>query len=80
MLGVPITDWMMSSPQGAYDESLLNILKEKGCSLAVTIEPGIADLSVENSLTLQRLDTNEFPKESNAPPCSWTREAAEACR
>jgi len=79
MLGVPITDWMMSFPQGAYDESLLNILREQGCSLAVTIEPGIAELSFENSLTLQRLDTNEFPKESKAPPCTWTQKTIEAC-
>ncbi len=73
-LGVSSNDWMMCFPHGAYDESLLKILRQKGCTLAVTIKPGIADLSVENSLTLQRLDTNEFPKNNDAAPCSWTNQ------
>lgn len=72
-LGAPVHDWVMCFPHGAYNESLLTIIRKKGCSFGLTIEPGIAELSINNSLKLNRLDTNEIPLGKNSDPCLWTK-------
>lgn len=61
-------------PYGAYNKSLLSVLKENRCSLALTTQCGIADLNKGNPLILQRLDTNDMPKDSLAKPNKWTLE------
>lgn len=61
-------------PHGVYNESLLSVLKEKGCSLGLTTQVGIADLN-KGSLTLPRLNTNDMPKDGLAMPNKWTLEA-----
>lgn len=60
--------WIMCYPYGAYNESLLSILKERNCSVGLTTKVGIADLKLDNPLTLPRLDTNDLPKDSKAEP------------
>ena len=67
-----VDSWVMSYPFGAYDDTLINILKKKGCSLAVTTETNIAQLSKENAFTLQRLRTNDLPVVSDSPPNFWS--------
>lgn len=69
----PIDKWVMSYPFGAYDHSLMNILKENNCIMALTIKVDVAKLSKNNAYTLERLDTNDLPKEANASPNSWTK-------
>ncbi|MBB3140060.1 polysaccharide deacetylase family protein [Halomonas organivorans] len=70
-LGVSTRDWVMCYPFGGYDERLLDLLREKGCSLGLTVDVGIADLTQHEPLTLPRLDTNDLPTDGNAPCKNW---------
>lgn len=60
-LGVGRTDWSMCYPYGGVDDSLLQILRTRQCPLGFTAEPRIAELEVDDRLTLPRLDTNDLP-------------------
>jgi peptidoglycan/xylan/chitin deacetylase (PgdA/CDA1 family) len=53
--------WSACYPYGHHNESVINILKEKSCSLAFTVEAKISSLK-ENPLKISRLDTNDLPK------------------
>ncbi len=63
-VGCAVKDFVFCYPYGAYNASLLSILKAKGCALALTTETGFLDLSKKeiNPLTLPRIDTNDLPK------------------
>jgi peptidoglycan/xylan/chitin deacetylase (PgdA/CDA1 family) len=58
--------WMMCYPHGAFDDSLLSILKKRNCVIGLKSQFGIADLDRDHPLTLPRLDTNDLPKEADA--------------
>jgi peptidoglycan/xylan/chitin deacetylase (PgdA/CDA1 family) len=60
-LGVGAGEWTMCYPYGGFNESLLQILRERRCRLGFTVEPRVADLDVDDPLTLPRLDTNDLP-------------------
>ena len=68
-----IENFVFTYPYGSYNETLISVLKERGCGLALATQVGIADLSM-NPFTLQRLDTNDLPKDSMAMPNRWTLE------
>lgn len=61
-LGVATEDWIMCCPYGAYDETTLDVLRDRGCAAAVTTEPRVADLDADPPLELPRLDTNDLPQ------------------
>lgn len=71
--GAQITNWAMCYPYGRYNESLIQILKNKNCALALTTKPGVANLNKDNTYTLERLDTNDLPKCASALPNAWTK-------
>lgn len=73
-LGYNTENFAFCYPYGTYNESLLSLLKENGCSLALTTKPGIADLGKGQPLILPRLDTNDLPKNRTAKPNKWTLE------
>ena len=73
LVNAPTRNWVMCYPYGAYNDYLIEILREKGCSLAFTTKIDITDISRENAYTLERLDTNDFPKLSDAEANSWTK-------
>jgi peptidoglycan/xylan/chitin deacetylase (PgdA/CDA1 family) len=60
-LGIGKDDWTMCYPYGGFNESLLQILRDRQCPLGFTAEARIADLDVDDRLTLPRLDTNDLP-------------------
>ncbi|MBR4605162.1 MAG: polysaccharide deacetylase family protein [Lachnospiraceae bacterium] len=62
-IGVDIDAWIMCYPYGASNESLLRIIKERGCLLGLTTEVRIANMATDNPFLLPRLDTNDFPKD-----------------
>jgi peptidoglycan/xylan/chitin deacetylase (PgdA/CDA1 family) len=75
-IGSPTNNWVMCYPYGAYDSSLIEILKEKNCKLALTdisVNQGIAVLDKDSAFSLGRLDTNDLPKAANAEISDWTR-------
>lgn len=59
-IGMETTNWAMSYPFGAYDDSLIEILKKNQCKLAFTTtdKKGVLDPSGRFSIT--RIDTNEI--------------------
>jgi peptidoglycan/xylan/chitin deacetylase (PgdA/CDA1 family) len=71
-IGCDLENWVMCYPFGGYNDSLLNLLRDKGCRIGLSVNVGIADLEVENPLTLSRLDTNDLPKRRDASPNEWT--------
>ena len=71
-IGCHLNDWAISYPYGTYNDSLLSILKSRGCVVGLSTEVGVADLGTGNPLTLPRLDTNDLPKDGNAKPNKWT--------
>ena len=61
-LGVNTDRWIMCYPYGAYDESLINILKAEDCVMGLSTEVGVANLRNIDAYSLKRMDTNDFPK------------------
>lgn len=61
-IGSPVDDfWAMCYPYGGWNEGLLEVLRDRRCTLGLTTEFRVADLSADEPLTLPRLDTNDFP-------------------
>lgn len=60
-LGVGRDEWTMCYPYGGFNDSLLHVLQTRHCRLGFTAEPRIADLDVDDRLTLPRIDTNDLP-------------------
>ncbi len=65
-IGSDVENWIMNYPYGAYNDSLINILKKKGCKFAVCTEVRTANLKSDNRYALPRLDTNDLPKDAQA--------------
>lgn len=65
-VGSSIDNWAMCYPYGAYNASLIEILKKKNCKLCFTTKVDIAKLNRDNAYTLERLDTNDLPKTAYA--------------
>ena len=61
VVGAGDGDWTMCYPYGGFNDSLLQVLRERSCRLGFTVEPRIADLNRDNLLTLPRIDTNDLP-------------------
>lgn len=74
-IGVSLKDWTMCYPYGGWNESLLQVLREKGCGLGFTTEVDLGNVENHNPLLLPRLDTNDLPKAANAEMSEWTARA-----
>jgi peptidoglycan/xylan/chitin deacetylase (PgdA/CDA1 family) len=61
MVGAGDGNWTMCYPYGGFNDSLLQILRERACRLGFTVEPRVADLNADDRLTLPRIDTNDLP-------------------
>ncbi len=59
--GVRADNWTMGYPYGGCNESLLDVLRPRGCRLGFTVEPRIANLDTDDPLALPRVDTNDLP-------------------
>ena len=68
-----ISDWIMCYPYGIFNNSLIDILKNKNCSMAFTTKKNLTALTIDNAYTLERLDTNEFPKSMDEKPKEWVQ-------
>ena len=73
-IGVQPDRWIMCYPYGARDDSLLSILAQRGCTVGLTTEIGLADLRRQHNLILPRLDTNDLPKDAGGTPNHWTEQ------
>lgn len=64
-LGVNTKNWIMCYPYGGYDKSLLKILRKKKCVIGLSLNEGIADLSIDDHMILPRIDANDIYKNIN---------------
>ena len=77
-LGVNLNRWVMCYPHGAYNTSLLSVLRERNCLIGMGTEVGIANLdNPDGLLSLKRLNANDLPKDSEASPNQWTKKVLE---
>jgi len=53
--------WTMCYPYGGFNDSLLQLLRARECRLGFTVEARVADLDLDDPLTLPRMDTNDLP-------------------
>ena len=60
-LGIGKDEWTMCYPYGGFNDSLLRILRGRQCRLGFTAEARVADLDIDDRLTLPRLDANDLP-------------------
>jgi peptidoglycan/xylan/chitin deacetylase (PgdA/CDA1 family) len=60
-LGIGRDERSMCYPYGGYNDSLLQVLRARQCRMGFTVETRIADLDVDDRLTLPRVDTNDLP-------------------
>ena len=51
----------MCYPYGAYDQTLLDIVRRRGCVCGITTRVAVANLSADGALELPRVDTNDIP-------------------
>jgi peptidoglycan/xylan/chitin deacetylase (PgdA/CDA1 family) len=72
--GVAAEGWTMVYPYGSRDASAVRLLAERGCSLGLTTDVGLAGLDAP-PLELPRLNTNDLPVADAAEPVEWTRRA-----
>ncbi|MEX0451997.1 polysaccharide deacetylase family protein [Spiribacter sp. 218] len=68
--------WVMCYPFGAYDESVLEILRRYGFQIGLSTKVGLTALNDADPMALERLDANDFPKGDGETPNKWTRMAA----
>ena len=73
-IGAPTKQWVFSYPYGAYNQSLIDAAKLRGCALGLTTEVGLAVLDTDHAYTLARLDTNDLPATNTAEPSRWTQQ------
>ncbi len=60
-IGSSTNNWVMNYPYGAYNSDTLEILKQKGCCIGLTMRTAVAQLIEDNFLELPRFRTNDFP-------------------
>lgn len=72
-MGVDTSGWTMCYPYGSYNQDLIDVIRERGCKLALTTEVELADLRNNDRFKLPRLDTNDLPKVATAEVSSWTQ-------
>ncbi|HYC73600.1 polysaccharide deacetylase family protein [Brevundimonas sp.] len=61
LLGVPAEDWSICYPYGSYNQTTVDLVRERGCALGLTTREGVADLGRDGALELPRVDTIFLP-------------------
>ena len=61
LLGVPAADWSICYPYGSYNQTTVDLVRERGCALGLTTREGVADLGRDGALELPRVDTIFLP-------------------
>lgn len=77
-IGGDINNWTMCYPYGNYNDDTIDILKRNGCQFGLTTRVDLASIdSTETDaiFKLPRLDTNDIPKQANAPTNEWFQKA-----
>lgn len=73
-VGGDVDNWTICYPYGDRNKETIQLLKENGCKLGMTTDVDLADLTDHEGdaiFNLPRLDTNDLPKDANAPVNQW---------
>ncbi len=70
-IGVNMNNWTACYPYGSFDDQSIEMLRSKGCKLALTTQVGIASTNQNMRFLMPRLDTNDIPKDSGSPTNDW---------
>lgn len=73
-LGVDMSTLSIGYPYGSHNEDTLDIARGFGFKLGFTTKVNVANTQ-DDSLTIPRLDTNDFPKDSSADLNEWYNKA-----
>lgn len=60
-LGSPTENWAICYPYGSYNQTTVDLVRERGCALGVTTREALADLDRDEALELPRVDTIFLP-------------------
>jgi len=74
-IGLPRTPFVYCYAKGAYDAHSIELLRARGCVMAVTNRAELATLAADTMLALPRIDANHLPADGLAPPNEWTLSA-----
>lgn len=69
-LGVDMNTLSIGYPYGSHNEDTLKISRKFGFKLGFTTKVDVSS-TVDNRLTISRLDTNDFPKDCESPTNDW---------
>jgi peptidoglycan/xylan/chitin deacetylase (PgdA/CDA1 family) len=62
-LGMPTDDhWVMCYPFGGHSPEVVEVLRERHCSIGLTTQVATAAIGQHDPLLLPRYDTNDFPQ------------------
>ena len=74
-IGAPRAPFLYCYVKGEHDATSLELLRARGCAVAVTTREDLARPAIDNLLTLPRLDTTVLPADGDAALTEWTRRA-----
>lgn len=74
-IGGDVDNWTMCYPYGGYNDDTLSILKKYKCKLALTTIVNVAHVNPHKRFELERLDTNDIPKDRTSEPDKWYTKA-----
>ena len=57
--------WVINYPYGSYSNEVVESLKNSGCVCGLSTDVRVADLRKDHNMILPRLDTNDFPPQSD---------------
>src|SRR5207245_242159 len=77
-VGAPRTPFVYSYAKGEHNADSLDLLRARGCVLAVTTRVDLATITPDTMLTLPRLDAIHLPTDGSAPVHEWTQRAGGA--
>ncbi len=75
--GRPRGGFAYSYAKGEHNADSLELLRARGCAIALTNKAGLATVALGAMLTVPRIDANDLPVDGAAPPNDWTRRAME---
>jgi peptidoglycan/xylan/chitin deacetylase (PgdA/CDA1 family) len=70
-IGVREENLTMCYPYGSYNSDTLDLLKKHRYKTGLTTRVAVANIGMDDRLTLPRLDTNDIPKSADAQTNKW---------
>jgi peptidoglycan/xylan/chitin deacetylase (PgdA/CDA1 family) len=73
--GAGRTRFAYAYANGEHNNDSIELLRERGCAVAVTTRLDLVRLGADDLLALPRIDTNDLPIDADAGPSEWVRRA-----